>query len=140
MIFGILSKDHPVFRLIILPSNSYIPVFEQVKSYNYGIPTSKRQQNSSHRVHYQHETNFNHPSIFVPSSHSQNDVISYAKPAEIYVYARKRPLLSSETNFHDTISIPDNKHIIMSENKSNLDCTPLLKQVFIFVNKRLPTI
>ena len=81
---------------------------------------------------YQHDTNFNHPSVFTPSSHHPNESISYAKPAEIYVYARKRPLLSSESNFRDTISIPDNKHMIMIENKSNLDSTPLLKKVIDF--------
>ncbi|UJR20732.1 hypothetical protein I4U23_023851 [Adineta vaga] len=85
------------------------PVVEhvKVKSYNYGIPTSKRSRSSSYRT---------------------TDTISYAKPAEIYVYARKRPLLSSETTFEDVIAIPDNKRIIITENKANLDCTPLLKK------------
>lgn len=55
--------------------------------------------------------------------------MSYAKPAEIYVYARKRPLLSNETNLRDVISAPDNKHLIMLETKSNIDSTPLLKKV-----------
>ncbi|CAF3544250.1 unnamed protein product [Rotaria sordida] len=100
----------------------------KIKSYNYGIPTNKRQQNTSHHVHYQHEKNLNQTSIFVPSSHSTTDIISYAKPAEIYVFARKRPLLSNEIHFHDIISVPDNKRIIITENKANLDCTPLLKK------------
>jgi len=73
----------------------------------------------------------NHASIFVPSSHTTTDAISYAKPAEIYVYARKRPLLLSEIDFYDSISVPDNKHILIAENKANLDCTSLLKKVFI---------
>ncbi|CAF2554581.1 unnamed protein product [Rotaria sp. Silwood2] len=99
-----------------------------VKSYNYGVPTNKHQRNTPHHVHYQHEKNSNHASVFVPSSHSTTDIISYAKPAEIYVFARKRPLLSNEINFHDTISVPDNKRIIIAENKANLDCTQLLKK------------
>ncbi|CAF3497184.1 unnamed protein product [Rotaria sp. Silwood1] len=102
--------------------------FCRIKSYDYGVPTNKRQRNASHHVHYQHEKNSNHTSIFVPSSHSTTDLVSYAKPAEIYVFARKRPLLSNEINFHDIISVPDNKRIIIAENKANLDCTPLLKK------------
>jgi hypothetical protein len=39
-------------------------------------------------------------------------------------------------NLHDTISAPDNKHLIISENKSNLDCTPLIKKVFDFIQKK----
>ena len=100
-----------------------------MKSYNYGVPNQANKRNSNHRVHYQHESNGKHGSIFVSSSHKESDVISYAKPAEIYVYARKRPLLSSESNFQDAISIPNNKHIIIAQNKANLDCTPLLKKV-----------
>ncbi len=101
------------------------------------MPKNKQQQrNSPQRVRYQHETNFNHPPVFAPSSHHSTDSISYAKPAEIYVYARKRPLLSSETNFRDIISVPDNKRMIMSENKSNLDCTPLLKKVLKFFQRK----
>ncbi|CAF0793299.1 unnamed protein product [Adineta ricciae] len=81
----------------------------KVKSYNYGVPTNKRSRPNTHR-HYPTETN------------------SYGKPAEIYVYARKRPLLPSETNFEDIIAVPDDKRIIIAENKANLDCTPLLKK------------
>jgi hypothetical protein len=95
----------------------------QVKSYNYGIPTNRRPRNTSHR------TSFHHGSIFVSSPRHANDLSSYGKPAEIYVYARKRPLLSNETNFQDTIAVSDNKRIIITENKANLDCTPLLKKV-----------
>ncbi|CAF2168879.1 unnamed protein product [Rotaria magnacalcarata] len=100
----------------------------KVKSYNYGVPTNKRQRNTSHRVHYQNERNLNHATIFTSSSQSTKDFVSYAKPAEIYVYARKRPLLTNEINFQDTISVPDNRRIIITENKANLDCTPLLKK------------
>ncbi|CAF3748329.1 unnamed protein product [Adineta steineri] len=100
----------------------------KVKSYNYGVPTNKRQRNVSHRNHYQHEAVQNHSSIFVPSHTSTNDIISYAKPAEIYVYARKRPLLLSEIDFYDTISVLDNKHLIIAENKANVDCTSSLKK------------
>ena len=89
----------------------------KVKSYNYGVPTNRRQRNN------------NHESIFVSSPRHAHDGISYAKPAEIYVYARKRPLLSTENNFQDSIAVPDNKRIIIAENKANLDCTPLLKKV-----------
>lgn len=67
--------------------------------------------------------------MFASSSHHNTDAISYAKPAEIYVYARKRPLLSSEKTFEDTIVVPDNQRVIIAENKANLDCTPLLKKV-----------
>ncbi|CAF0902470.1 unnamed protein product [Rotaria sordida] len=100
----------------------------KVKSYNYGIPSNKRSRNISYRANYQFSSNIHHNSIFVSSSHNTNDIISYGKPAEIYVYARKRPLLSTESNFQDTITVLDNKHIIISENKANLDCTPLLKK------------
>ena len=88
-----------------------------MKSYNYGIPTNRRPRP-------------NHGSFFVSSPRHNNDMTSYAKPAEIYVYARKRPLLPAESNFQDTIAVPDNKRIIITENKANLDCTPLLKKVF----------
>ncbi|CAF1528080.1 unnamed protein product, partial [Adineta steineri] len=108
----------------------------KVKSYNYGVPTNKRQRNVSHRNHYQHEAVQNHSSIFVPSHTSTNDIISYAKPAEIYVYARKRPLLLSEIDFYDTISVLDNKHLIIAENKANVDCTSSLKKVFSYDNKK----
>ena len=74
-----------------------------------------------------------HGSIFV---YRTNDTISSAKAAEIYVYARKRPLLSSENNFQDMITVPDNKRIIISENKANLDCTPLLKKVYFKKKKK----
>ncbi|CAF3394742.1 unnamed protein product [Rotaria sp. Silwood1] len=100
----------------------------KVKSYNYGIPSNKRPRNISYRANYHFSSNMHHGSIFVSSSHHTNDIISYGKPAEIYVYARKRPLLSTESNFQDMISVPDNKRIIISENKANLDCTPLLKK------------
>lgn len=63
-------------------------------------------------------------------------MVSYAKPAEIYVYARKRPLLSNEIHFEDAISVPDNKRLLIAENKSNLDCTPLLKKVSIQKNMK----
>lgn len=96
----------------------------QVKSYNYGVPTNRRSRNTSHR------TSFHHNSIFVSSPRHPTDPNSYGKPAEIYVYARKRPLLPAETNFQDTITVPDNKRIIITENKANLDSTPLLKKVF----------
>ncbi|CAF3919812.1 unnamed protein product [Rotaria sp. Silwood2] len=100
----------------------------KVKSYNYGIPSNKRSRNISYRANYQFSSKIHHGSIFVSSSHHTNDTVSYAKPAEIYVYARKRPLLSTESNFQDSIAVPDNKRIIISENKANLDCTPLLKK------------
>ena len=67
--------------------------------------------------------------MFTVSSRNAPEVVSYAKPAEIYVYARKRPLLSSEITFEDIITIPNNKSLILAENKSNLDSTPLLKKV-----------
>jgi hypothetical protein len=34
------------------------------------------------------------------------------------------------------IAVPDNKRIIITENKANLDCTPLLKKVLFFFSKR----
>ncbi|CAF3549899.1 unnamed protein product, partial [Rotaria sp. Silwood2] len=43
-----------------------------VKSYNYGVPTNKHQRNTPHHVHYQHEKNSNHASVFVPSSRTNN--------------------------------------------------------------------
>ncbi|CAF1231475.1 unnamed protein product [Adineta ricciae] len=108
------------------------PAVEHVKakSYNYGVPTNKRQRNVSQRIQYQHESNNNnnHAAIFVPSTSSTAEIVSYAKPAEIYVYARKRPLLLSEIDFYDTISVPDNKRIVIAENKANVDCTSLLKK------------
>ncbi|UJR28875.1 hypothetical protein I4U23_010097 [Adineta vaga] len=100
----------------------------KVKSYNYGVPTNKRQRNASQRIHYQHESTGNHSSIFVSSNTNATESISYEKPAEIYVYARKRPLLLSEIDFYDTISVPDNKHIIIGENKANVDGTSSLKK------------
>ncbi|CAF4178972.1 unnamed protein product [Rotaria socialis] len=100
----------------------------KVKSYNYGIPSNRRARNSPYRATHQFTSNSHHGSIFASSSHHASDTISYAKPAEIYVYARKRPLLSTESNFQDAITVPDNKRIIIAENKANLDCTPLLKK------------
>ena len=95
------------------------------------MPTNKRQRNVSQRIQYQHESNNNnnHAAIFVPATSSTAEIVSYAKPAEIYVYARKRPLLLSEIDFYDTISVPDNKRIVIAENKANVDCTSLLKKV-----------
>lgn len=74
-------------------------------------------------------TSFYRNSQLISSPRHSHDTISYAKPAEIYVYARKRPLLPTEMNFQDAITVPDNKRILITENKSNLDCTPLLKKV-----------
>lgn len=74
--------------------------------------------------------------MYVSSPRHSHDVSSYGKPAEIYVYARKRPLLPTESNFQDVISVPDNKRIIIAENKANLDCTPLLKKVKSPIDKR----
>ena len=93
------------------------------------MPTNKRTQSSVVRVHYQNENHSHQPSVFVSSSHNQFDSASYAKPAEIYVYARKRPLLANEIKFRDTILVPDSKNMLIEEHKSNLDCTPLLKKV-----------
>ena len=94
-----------------------------MKSYNYGVPTQRRARSTFYRP------NHHHGSIFGSSSHPTNDTTSYAKPAEIYVYARKRPLLSTETKFQDVITVPDQKRIIVAESKTNLDCSPLLKRV-----------
>lgn len=102
----------------------------QAKSYNYGVPGTKQQETTNNRSHYENETN--HPrqsSVFINSSRNSGDSVSFSKPAEIYVYARKRPLLSSEVSFQDIISVANNKTLIIAENKANLDSTPLLKKV-----------
>jgi hypothetical protein len=132
---SVLSRPHPstptkIINQRFLGPKSFLnrPAVQhiKVKSYNYGIPTNRRSRNTSHR------SSFHNGSIFVSSPRHHNDTISYGKPAEIYVYARKRPLLSTESNFQDTIAAPDNKRIIITENKANLDCSPLLKKVFFF--------
>ncbi|CAF0858388.1 unnamed protein product [Adineta steineri] len=132
----VLSREHIIptkpNHQIISGSKSFLnrPPIEhvKVKSYNYGIPTSRRSRSNTHRSNFQQETNYHHSPLFVSSPRHATDTISYAKPAEIYVYARKRPLLSNETNFEDTVTVPDNKRVIITENKANLDCTPLLKK------------
>ncbi|CAF1553373.1 unnamed protein product [Adineta steineri] len=140
----VLSREHIIptkpNHQIISGSKSFLnrPPIEhvKVKSYNYGIPTSRRSRSNTHRSNFQQETNYHHSPLFVSSPRHTTDTISYAKPAEIYVYARKRPLLSNETNFEDTVTVPDNKRVIITENKANLDCTPLLKKVF-FEKKKI---
>ncbi|CAF1214547.1 unnamed protein product [Didymodactylos carnosus] len=104
------------------------PAVEHIKvnGYNYGIPTAKRARTASYRTFTRR--GFSSGTIFSPSRGGSNISTSYAKPAEIYVYARKRPLLSTETNFNDAIITPDPKRMIITEQKANLDCTSLLKK------------
>jgi hypothetical protein len=102
-----------------------------VKSYNYGLPKQEQHRNSVLRTDHVHESNCRHGSVFAQSTANHTDRISYGKPAEIYVYARKRPLLSNEKNLADIITTVNSKHMIIAENKFNLDSTPLLKKVSV---------
>ena len=100
-----------------------------MKSYNYGVPVHRRSKTAPQRGYFQQDSPNHHGGIFVSASHQPNETITYGKPAEIYVYARKRPLLATEGNFQDAITVPDSKRILVAENKANLDCSPLLKKV-----------
>lgn len=97
-----------------------------MKSYNYGVPSPKRSRPFSHSGQHQQ-----HASLLASSFHQSHDLISYDKPAEIYVYARKRPLLSAVANFRDTINVTDPQHMNIAENKANLDGTSFIKQVLL---------
>ncbi|CAF0805376.1 unnamed protein product [Didymodactylos carnosus] len=105
------------------------PLVEHVKvnGYNYGIPTAKRARSAPYRTFTQQDS-VSSSKIFSSNVDGMTTSTLYAKPAEIYVYARKRPLLSTETNFNDGIIVPDQKRMIIAEKKSNLDRSPLLKK------------
>jgi hypothetical protein len=104
----------------------------ETQTYNYGVPQKQQQVNAqSYKRHHVHnnrraKSNSNHDY----HHHQQNNTNKVT--ADIFVYARKRPLLDSESQFNDAVFIENNadetRNICVNEMKSLVDGTPLLRK------------
>ena len=78
----------------------------ETQTYNYGVPVKNQQQQPQsgfiHKRHYSSTLHNKKTKSSAPNVNSDNKVT-----ADIFVYARKRPILETETQFSDAITIED---------------------------------
>ena len=102
----------------------------ETQAYNYGVFKQPTNKQVVKKRGYQSVASARQRTSSVPATASNNKIVA----ADIYVFARKRPKLSCESNFNDVVVVePRDKQgqamICVNEMKAALDGTPILKKV-----------
>lgn len=106
----------------------------ETQTYNYGVPQKQQIHLNTHshkRPNYG-SSNSSRKTKSNSYKDNHNHTNRNKVTADIFVYARKRPLLESESHFNDAIVIEngfeETKNICVNEMKSLVDGTPLLRK------------
>jgi hypothetical protein len=104
----------------------------ETNNYNYGVPLQQQ-------IKYGKKMNYLYNKKCYFNLANQQTSKSKLVTNDIYVYARKRPILQSESNFSDVVVIGNEsgnnenneitKNICVNELKSSVDGTPILRKV-----------
>ena len=109
----------------------------EMKNYNYGVPNKQQQPQieisskkiGAHRSVSSSASNKQRKPMIVSESSNLNGEKAF-EMADIYVFARKRPMLACESKLNDAVIVED-QTIVINQAKCAVDGTEILRQVSI---------
>lgn len=114
-------------------------------NYNYGVPSQQQQQQQQKKSKFSLNKKPNYGANKTLNEGSNGQVAnSTVITTDIFVYARKRPMLTCEANFTDVVILDKNSECLEDDNeahtnsicinefKNAVDGTPILRKVYFF--------